>query len=281
VVTVSACAVLTVATSAFAQGKSGRKPGKTPGPPPSTAALPTAPSAAAIGSDGITSTTSPFAWMDDASVMPPGGVWLGVSMVRWHGSGLTETIVPVLDGAIGLLPRLQFGASVPRVAGGLGTTFLSGKIAVYADDAGSVAVAVAPTLEIAGSAAMQGRSGESRVHWGLPVSVQLDRAATRIYGSSGYFSPGIWYLGAGIGRSVADRVSVSGSVSRAWAGTAIPSVPGQRRSEIGGGASYDVSSSVAVFGSVSRTLGMTPEEGAGTTLSVGVSLSAQSADWTK
>jgi hypothetical protein len=277
-----ALVALAIAAPAAAQGNSGgnkgggNKGGKSPGPPPSTSALPQQTGAIAGGVSSIDglATTAPFAWMDDASLMAPGGVWVGVSMVRWHGSGVSETIVPVVDGAIGLTPRLQLGASVPNVGGGVGTTFVSAKLGVYSDEARGLRIAAAPTLEIVGSAAMEGVTGQSRTQWGLPVSVHIDSDGTRFYGSSGYFSPGIWYAGAGVGRSVADRVGVSASFSRAWASSPSPAVTGLRRNEVSGGASYELKPNVAVYGSIGRTLGMAAEDGAGTTLSFGVSLSA-------
>jgi len=278
-----ALVALAIAVPAAAQGKGGgnkggNKSGKSPGPSPSTSALPQQTGASGSGPSitGLTTAaTAPFAWMDDASLLTPGGVWLGISMVRWHGSGISETIVPVVDGAIGLTPRLQLGASVPNIGGGFGTTFLSAKFGVYTDEARGLQVAAAPTLEIVGSAAMEGTTGQSRAHWGLPVSVQMDRDGARFYGSSGYFSPGIWYAGVGVGRSVTDRVGVSASISRAWASSPSSSaVAGLRRNEVSGGASYDVKPNISVYGSIGRTLGMAAEDGAGTTLSFGLSLSA-------
>ncbi len=201
-------------------------------------------------------------------------------MVRWQGSGLSETVVPVVDGAIGLTPRVQVAASVPRVAGGLGTTVFSAKIAVLNGDARALKVAVAPTLEILDGAAMGAAPpGEGRARWGLAVSAQFDHAGSRIYASSGYFSPGIWYAGAGIGRTVGDRLDVSMSFSHAWATSSassleMPILAGPRRSEISGGASYDLKPNIAVFGSIGRTIGIAAADGAGTILGFGLSLSA-------
>jgi hypothetical protein len=236
-----------------------------------------------LGVDTTLATTTPFAWLDDASVMAPGSAWLGASMVRWQGSGLSETIVPVIDFAIGLTPRVQVGASVPRVAGGLGTTFFSAKIAVFDDEARALKVGVGPTLEILAGPTT---AGQGRAQWGLPVSAQFDRGSSRIYGSSGYFSPGIWYAGAGIGRPVGDRLAISMSFSHAWATAPVSSpgvlgVAGPRRNEISGGASYDLKPSIAVFGSIGRSLGIAAEDGAGTTLGFGFSLSAAPAIFTR
>ena len=102
--------------------------------------------------------------------------------------GRTEAFV--VDTAIGLTPRVQLGASVPRVAGGLGTMFFSTKVAVFSDDVRALKVAVGPTLEILTEARLP---GQRRAEWGVPVSAQIDRGSSRIYGGTGYFSPGIWF----------------------------------------------------------------------------------------
>ena len=277
---------LAIAAPLYAQGKSGgKKPPKGPTRPPGSgmvAPLSSAGSAVepggGLGGQAVVATTMPFAWLDDASVIAPGSMSLGISMARWQGSGFSQVTVPVVDVAIGLTPGVQVGASVPRAGGGAGTTFFSAKIAVLHDETRALSVAVGPTLEIVAGATLV---GQGRAAWGLPVSVQFDRGMSRIYGSSGYFSPGIWYAGAGIGRAVGDRTGISTSFSHAWAtsrasSAGIPSVAGSRRNELSGGTSYNLKPTIAVFGSISRTLGVAAEQGAGTTLGFGLSWSAAS-----
>ena len=278
-VTASVFVTLAIALPAAAQGNSGKNRGKPAAPPPTSTSLSATPA-------GITrpTATAPFAWMDDASLVAPGTVWLGVSMVQWHGGGSSETVVPAFDGSVGLTSRLQLGASVPRVAGGLGTTFFSAKIGIVDDETRGLKLAVGPTLEVLSQTAMQWEpAGQARTQWGLPVSVELDRGAGRIYGSSGYFSPGVWYAGAGIGRSLSDRLAVSMSVSHAWTGpaSATSAIAGPRRNDLSGGASFDITPDIALFGSVGRTIATAAANGAGTTISVGMSLSAGPVVFTK
>ena len=279
-----AVVALAIASPSYAQGKSGgKKPGKGPTRPPSSGTVSPQPTGGgATGSQGTVATTTPFAWLDDASVMESGNVWVGVSMARWQGSGLSQTMVPVVDTAIGLTSRVQLGASVPRVAGGLGTMFFSTKVAVFSDDVRALQVAVGPTLEVLTDAT----PGQRRAEWGLPISAQIDRGSSRIYGSTGYFSPGIWYAGAGVGRQVGDRIGLSTSFSHAWATSpaslpGIPNLARPRRNELSGGASYDLKPNLALFGSISRTLRVAAEEGAGTTLGFGLSWSAAPTTFTK
>jgi len=282
---------LAIALPAAAQGKSGQAHGKKPAaPPPTTTTLPTSTAPATSGNASAgpvapsVTPAAPFAWMDDANLMAPGTVWLGVSMVSWHGGGASEVVVPVFDGSIGITPRVQFGASVPRVAGGLGTSFYTAKIAILNGEAYGMKLAVGPTLEVLGAASMQyGPAGQSRTQWGLPVSVEIERAAARLYGSSGYFSPGIWHAGAGIARSVSERIGVSASFSRAWTRTTTDGLAatGTSRNDLSGGASVTLTPSIAVYGSLGRTIGTAAEDGAGTTLAFGLSLSAGPVKFTK
>ena len=268
---------LAIALPAAAQGK-GNGHGKPPAaPPPTTTNLP-------ASVTGGTAPTVPFAWMDDASLMAPRTVWLGVSMVQWHGGGANEVVVPVVDASIGLTPRVQVGASIPRVAVGLGTTFVNAKIGIVNNDTHGVKLAVGPTVEILNEASAP--AGQSRVQWGLPVSVEFDRQAGRFYGSSGYFSPGVRYAGVGIGKSLSNRLDLSMSFSHAWtseatAAAATPGIAGPHRNDLSGGASFDLTPNIAVFGSIGRTIATAAEHGAGTTLTIGVSASAGPLVFTK
>ena len=177
--------------------------------------------------------------------------------------------------------------SVPRVAGGIGTTFFGAKIGILNNEARGLKLAVSPTLEILNRGAMlAGPAGQARTQWGLPVSVEINREVGRIYGSSGYFSPGVWYAGAGIGRSLSDRLGVSMSFSRAWtsqetAPPGTPAIAGPHRTDLSGGASFDVTPNIAVFGSLGQTIATAAENGAGTTISFGLSLSAGPVAFTK
>jgi hypothetical protein len=225
---------------------------------------------------------TPFAWIDNARVMTAGTVWLGVSMMRWQGSGLSEASFPVIDGAVGLSSRLQLGVSVPRVIGsdlvgtpsGLGTSFLHTKI-VLLQDADGLNVATSPTLEILSvAAANSATTNQSRTHWGLPVSVDVDRGRMRLYSSAGYFSPGVWFGGAGLGTLVKNRVGVSVSFSRSWSTTTDPTIASPQRNELSAGASMDLTPHIGVFASLGRTIATSAQNGAGTTMSIGMSLTA-------
>ena len=273
----AAILVLVGTTSSFAQGNSNRNKDKDKGSPPSRNTLP--PPTAIGRSTGAT----PFAWLDDASLMTPGGVWFGISLARWAGTDVSEIDVPVVDVAIGLTPRLQIGASVPRVvgssdpagaAGGLGTTYFNAKIGVLNVEPLGFRMAIAPTLEVLSASALDAAPDQRRMQWGLPASAEIDRGSARVYASTGYFSRGVWFAGAGGGWQATPRLGASVSLSRAWSTTSSldPTVPSPRRNEVSGGAFYSLKPTFGVFGSVGHTLATDDADGAGMTVSIGMSL---------
>ena len=138
-----------------------------------------------------------MAWLDDASVLPVGAVSLVAGAAHWSGTDLSETDFPVVSAAVGLGSRVQFGVSVPRVlasadgtgaAGGLGTSYISSKIACLTGGSG-VKLAVSPMIQILGEGAVQALpAGESRVQFGLPVSLEVSQGIARVFASTGFFS---------------------------------------------------------------------------------------------
>jgi len=270
-----ASVMMALAGPVFAQGKSHKN-----NPPPSRSDL-TAPPSSAV--TATASGATPFAWIDDASLLEAGAVSVAISVVRWQGNGISEVDVPVLDAAIGLAPRVHFTMTVPRVVGsadpsgalgGVGTSYFSAKIAAINDAKRSVKLSVAPTLEVLGRGVLQGLTpGERRVHFGLPVSAEVNRGGVRLYGGAGYFTRGVWFTGGGIGGRASNKVYVSAGYSRSWRrsdGLDIP-ISDRDRNEATGSASYAVTPNVNVFGSLARTIATLEENGAGTTIAGGVS----------
>jgi len=273
----SAFAALAVASSAAAQGNSANAPGKNKkNKPPSSTSLP-GPTSAATGSSPLSVATgaSPLSWMDDASLLEPGAAILTISMTRWSGGGASEVDLPVVDASVGLTKRVQFSASIPRVAGSgdgvggsLGTSYFSTKVALFPDS--DIRVAVSPLFEVLGTNATQALpAGESRYQFGLPVSVEVARGAARMYGVAGFFSRGAWFAGGGAGFQMSPRMGASVGLTRSWATTDVEGVH-RDRSELSGGVSYFVKPQIAVYGSLGHTIATAPEDGAGLSLSTGV-----------
>jgi hypothetical protein len=269
-------ATLAVSAPAIAQGNS-QSHKKNPPPSRSDLTAPASTSTATVGG------TTPFAWIDDASLMDPGAVSIALSVVRWQGTDVSEVDVPVIDVSVGLAPRVHLTASVPRVvgssdpsgaAGGVGTSYFSAKIALLNDAERNVKLSVAPMLEVLGRGVLQSlTSGERRVHFGLPASVEVNRGAARLYGGGGYFSRGVWFAGGGAGARASRKTFVSAGYSRSWrrADAVDLALSDRARNELTGGASYALQPNVSVFGSIARTIATLEENGAGTSVSGGVS----------
>jgi hypothetical protein len=262
-----ALAALAIAAPVSAQGNGKGKGPKSGSPSGSVLPAPSAGSPVAAG-------TVPFAWIDDASVLPPGDAAFSFAISRWQGADASEVDVPVVGASVGLSDRVQLGASIPRVAGsadagtagGLGTTYVSAKIGVLTGQSG-VKLAVAPTLEVLGAGALSSLSpGDSRAQFGVPVSAEIDRGATRIFASTGFFTGGVWFAGGGVGVQATPRVSVSASLTRAWSSGA---TDGDRR-ELSGGVGFAATPRLSLFGSVSRTIATLDQDGAGTSVTGGV-----------
>jgi hypothetical protein len=277
-------AALAMCAPAFAQGKgkgpSGPNDSKK-NPPPSRSDLPAAASGVTQSSSGVT----PFAWIDDATLIEPGNVSLAVSVARWQGASSSEVDAPIVDAAVGVTPRVHFTATVPHVvggsdalgaAGGAGTSYLGAKIALLDPAKHQVKVSAMPTIEILGRGVVEALgTSESRVHFGLPLSAEVDHGPARLYVGSGYFSRGIWFVGGGCGVRVNGTAFVSAVWNRSWRTADALTVPiaDRARNELTGSVSYALTPAIAVFGSVGRTIATLDENGAGTTVAAGVALS--------
>src|SRR5688572_5227810 len=94
------------ASSVAAQGK-GKKVGHRVNSPVSTG------SAAPLASGASPSTLQYGSWLDDASLIRPGGAWTSISVGHFRLSESRQTDFPVVDAALGLTNRVQFGLTVP------------------------------------------------------------------------------------------------------------------------------------------------------------------------
>ena len=111
------------------------------------------------------------------------------------------------------------------------------------------------------------------MHFGLPISAQIDRGRARLYGGAGYFTRGVWFTGGGVGTRLNDKVFVSGGFSRSWRRSDALDVPlsDRDRKEATGSGSYALTPQISVYGAIARTIATLEENGAGTSLVGGVS----------
>jgi hypothetical protein len=242
--------------------------------PPSSSPLPSP------GPGGPTvSGATPLAWIDDASVLTPGTMALTISTMHWSGADLSQVDIPIVDMSVGLAPRVQLGASIPHIVGstdgtgpvgGIGTAYISGKFAVFTGTASGVKLAVTPMIEILGDGAVAALApGDSRTQFGLPVSLEIALGHTRVFASTGFFTGGVWFAGGGASLQVSRRIAMALSLSRSWVNDELTGLS-RTRGEISGSASYLVRPQMAVFGSLGQTIATSDADGAGTTVSGGV-----------
>jgi hypothetical protein len=191
-------------------------------------------------------------WLDDASIVQPGDVWVGLSTGYWTGDGSRQIDAPVASVAVGLTSRFQAGASFSfyhfRDAEGLsesgpGSMSLYGKY-VFLDPSAStnsVGVAITPLIEFSpGSTDQMG--------WALPINVETRRGNARVYGSAGYFSRGSTFATAGVDVPVGSRASLFGSFGQSYARA------GTHQTSFGFGGFLTVTPTSGIFVGLGQTL---------------------------
>lgn len=256
-----ALGVLLAAGPAMAQGRSDSAPGQNKDKP-AKASKPAAKAPQSGIASPVTATTSTSAasanavayygsWLDDATIVAPGDVWVGLATGYWRGSSNRQIDAPVVSGAVGIAPRVQAGGSASFYhftdadgisENGFGSLSLYGKFLI-ADPArapNAVGVAITPLLELSpGSAAPVG--------WALPVNVETHRGDTRIYGSAGYFSRGSVFGTIGADIPITSRLFLNGTFGQSYART------GTHQTSIGVGASVGVTATSGVFVGLGQT----------------------------
>jgi hypothetical protein len=256
-----ACGVLLAAGPANAQGRSDSAPGQNKDKPAKSSKPAAKASQSGIASP-VTATSSTSAasanavayygsWLDDASIVSPGDVWVGLATGYWRGASNRQIDAPVVTGAVGISPRVHAGGSASfyhyRDADGLsengfGSVTLYGKFLIVdpASAPSAIGVAVTPMLEISpGSTAPVG--------WALPVNLEVRRGNARIYGSAGYFSRGSVFGTIGADLPVTSRVFLNGTFGQSYARS------GTHQTSIGIGASLGVTPTSGVFIGLGQT----------------------------
>jgi hypothetical protein len=279
------CVSLGLASTARGQNPHGAPPGlakkhTAPAGGPSGAET----SGGAAGAGASTRIRSLGVWLDDATTLGPQETWLTLS-TQWWGSPIGNgTDVPVFDLAAGITSNIQAFASLPysRVnytglpaIGEVGTTYLGAKVQFADPQTRSIGMAVAPSLEILSDSAIDG-TGLSRVNAVLPVSLEWRRDQTRVYGSTGYFTRGAWFVGGALEQTLADHWVVTGALSSAW--TTDSHALAQEvdlhttRTDISGSLSWIASPRLILFGSAARTLSTLDADSTRYAFTVGASM---------
>lgn len=259
---------------AFAQGNGRPKAPRAPAP---TTTSPTTSSATAETPDAappVSSFRQFGAWLDDASAPTwrgEGYTSIGVGYFRLAGS--SQMSVPMLGMGMGLSDRLQVSASVPfyrtssagATYSGLDDMYFGAKYTIVDPTLtlSEFGLAVNPLVEVLSA------GNPDRVHFALPVSVELRRQPFRVYGSAGYFTRGSVFSGGAL-EWTGTRLIVTGSLSQSYSikeDLALDSMSVSRQHlSVSGSAAVPLTSRAAGFVSVGRSLS-SPEQG-GTSLAL-------------
>jgi hypothetical protein len=225
------------------------------------------------------------AWLDDASLLEPGIGWTTVSFGYWRTPLAREIDVPMIDGGVGLTRRVQVGFSVPYyhvgepggpMARGLGDLYLNAKIQLRdpAAHESGVGFSLSPVLEIL---RFQPGPEESRVQWALPASVEVQREGWRAFGSAGYFSRGALFAAAGAELALSDRAWLVGAITQSHSARTdnLSAALGfaKTRTDVSAGLTVAATPTVAVFGSLGRTVSKQDDNSARLSITAGVSYS--------
>jgi hypothetical protein len=214
------------------------------------------------------------AWLDDASALGKGDGAVSIGAGFWRLDGMTQSNIPMLGGGIGITDRMQVSASVPfyRVSAptfssqGLDDVYLSAKYTLLDPTltVSEVGLAISPVVEVLSADASDGR-----VHFALPVSVELRRMPFRVYGSAGYFTRGAMFGGGAVEWTGASGVSLTGAIMQSYS-TRLPTVTTtameRSHADVTFGIAAPVARAASVYGSVGRSL--TSVESGGASLAV-------------
>ena len=270
---------------AEAQGKGRPKAPRGSSP---TTTTPTSPSASS--STTPTSTTSAAvpistyrqfgAWLDDASAAGAGEGYTSIGVGHWRMLGSTQTNLPMLGVGVGVTDRMQVGASVPFYrasyeggsASGMDDLYLSAKYTLVDPTLtlSEFGLAISPTMEV-----LSAGSPDGRVHFAVPVSVELRRQPFRVYGSAGLFTRGSVFSGAALEWSAPGGMALTGSLTQSYSlkdDAVLDSIGiGSQRTDVSFGVAYPLGTMAATFVNVGRSLTSVEEGGTSLALSGGIS----------
>jgi hypothetical protein len=269
---------LLIPGAAYAQGN-----GRPKGPKRSTSA-PIATTTPVNTSEPVVTPVSSFrqfgSWLDDASSSYRGDSYASVGIGYWRLASGSQINAPMLGMGWGVTDRLQVSASVPfyhtsyagATASGLDDLYFGAKYTLVDPTLtlSEFGLAVNPVVEV-----LSAGNPDGRVHFALPVNVELRRQPFRIYGSAGYFTRGSVFAGGALEWTGA-RMILAGSLTQSYSieedlvldGMGV----GRQNVNLSGAVAVPVSERMAAFVNVGRTLTPIEEGGTMLALSGGISI---------
>jgi hypothetical protein len=267
--------------AAYAQGNGRPKGPKAPTP---TTTTPSSSGTSASTPDPSAGSVSSFrqfgSWLDDASSSYRGDSYASVGIGYWRLAESSQVNAPMLGMGWGVTDRTQLSASVPFYHTSYGGVTSSGLDDVYFGAKYTIidptltlsefGLAVNPVMEV-----LSAGNPDGRVHFALPVNVELRRQPFRMYGSAGYFTRGSVFTGGAL-EWTGTRMILTGSLTQSYSirpdATLDGMGLGRQNVNVSGAVALPVTERMAAFVNVGRTL--TPIEQGGTRLALsgGISL---------
>ena len=219
-------------------------------------------------------------WLDDASSSYRGESYASVGVGYWLLANSSQVNAPMLGMGWGVSDRMQVSASVPFYHTSYSGTTSSGMDDLYFGakytlidptlTLSEFGVAVNPVVEV-----LSAGNPDGRVHFALPVNVELRRQPFRMYGSAGYFTRGSVFAGGAL-EWTGTRMIVTGSLTQSYSikedlmldATGV----GRQNVNVSGAVAMPVTDRMAAFVNVGRTLTPIEEGGTKLALSGGVSI---------
>ena len=258
----------------------GSSPTTTTPTSPSTSSSTTAPSVT-VAPVPVSTYRQFGAWLDDASASARGEGYTSIGVGYWRMLASSQTNLPMLGVGLGVTDRMQVGASVPFYrarfeggsASGMDDVYLSAKYTLVdpALTLSEFGLAISPTMEVLSSS-----NPDGRIHFAVPVSVELRRQPFRVYGSAGLFTRGSFFSGAALEWSSPAGMVMTGSLTQSYSlkeDAVLDSLGiGRQRMDVSLGAAFPLGTLAATFVNVGRSLTSLEEGGTSLALSGGISI---------
>jgi hypothetical protein len=280
-------AAMAIPQAAEAQGRGRPKTPKTEKPRGSSVAEPSSPA-----TDPVPDFQAPVApssqfgvWLDDASAATAGEGSFSIGVGHWRMTDMSQTNFPMLGAGVGLTDRMQVAASVPfyrtdfqaTTARGLDDVYFGAKYTIVDPTltVSEVGLAIGSVVEVLSAGTPGGR-----IHFAVPVSVEVRRFPFRFYASGGYFTRGAVFGGGAVEWTAPAGLALTGTITQSYSlvDTVVsdPFAPRQR-ADVSVGVAHPFSGAAAGYVNVGRSLVSVEQGGTSLALSGGVSLRFRSA----
>jgi hypothetical protein len=220
-------------------------------------------------------------WLEDASAPEKGQGYTNIGVGYWRLQDMTQTNVPMLGAGVGVSDRLGVSATVPFYRTNYAGTTARGIDDVYLGanynlidptlTVREVGLSVGAVMEVLSPGATDGR-----VHFAIPLAVELRRQPFRVYGTAGYFTRGAVFGGAALEWTGPRQFVLSGILTQSRSIKADAALDGlavsRQRADVMASVAHAIGGSATGYVSVGRSLTSLAEGGTSLALNGGISV---------